>query len=362
MPMTIRTERLVMEALGGHHAAGFLSLWDDPDSMRFLGGALDAPQAWARLARFAGQWSLHGFGHYALLTRSGEFQGYAGLWFPHGWPEIEVGYALHPAGHGRGYASEAVRAIRAVASQRGVPSLVSYIDPRNVASQRVAEAAGAQADGSVELRRSMAEIWRYPVDPSAEAAEVDASADVLWEASAMPLEIRTPRLRLTQWRLEHFDRFAAHAADPVSMRFTGGAMDAEEAWRDMAAAAGQWALRGYGVYAVEADGVVIGGVGLLHPFGWPERELAWSLAADARGRGYATEAARAVRAVAAVQGASRLVSLVHADNVASRRVAERLGAWPGGTAELFGEPVTVFVHPMDLDEAASAEDALLAPV
>jgi RimJ/RimL family protein N-acetyltransferase len=115
-------------------------------------------------------------------------------------------------------------------------------------------------------------------------------------------------------------------------------------------------LRGYGVYAVEAEGRYVGAVGLSRPHGWPDIELVWSLTADATGQGYATEAARAVRAVAADQGMRRLASFVHPDNPASLRVAERLGALRGEDIEMpSGAPAIVFRHPMDATEPAGAE-------
>ena len=68
----------------------------------------------------------------------------------------------------------------------------------------------------------------------------------------------------------------------------------------MATYLGHWALRGYGNWAIEekASGALVGYSGLWNPEGWPEPEMMWGLAADAHGRGYATEAARRARAFA----------------------------------------------------------------
>ena len=67
------------------------------------------------------------------------------------------------------------------------------------------------------------------------------------------------------------------------------------AWRRIATYLGHWTLRGYGHWAIEekASGRFVGYSGLWNPEGWPEPEVIWSLTADAHGRGYATEAARA---------------------------------------------------------------------
>jgi RimJ/RimL family protein N-acetyltransferase len=76
-------------------------------------------------------------------------------------------------------------------------------------------------------------------------------------------------------------------------------------------------------------------------------ELGWALVRACWGNGYATEAARAVREWSRRErGIGRLISLIAPGNVRSQRVAERLGAQPGETVELFDSgPAVVWVHP-----------------
>lgn len=86
---------------------------------------------------------------------------------------------------------------------------------------------------------------------------------------------------------------------------------------------GQWALRGYGRYALTTGGVGLGHVGVMHMNEAEPAELTWSLwDAEHEGRGYATEAAVAVRD--AWHGPA-LVARIASDNTPSRRVAERIG-------------------------------------
>ena len=63
----------------------------------------------------------------------------------------------------------------------------------------------------------------------------------------------------------------------------------------MALAMGHWAIRGYGFFSVEhrETGAWVGRIGPWYPEGWPGPEVGWTLSPDHRGRGYATEAARA---------------------------------------------------------------------
>ena len=87
------------------------------------------------------------------------------------------------------------------------------------------------------------------------------------------------------FREEDLDAFADICADEEVMRFigVGGPVGADVAWRQMALFLGEWALHGYGMWAVEerTSGRLIGRVGFLNPHGWPACELGWLLARDA---------------------------------------------------------------------------------
>jgi RimJ/RimL family protein N-acetyltransferase len=126
-------------------------------------------------------------------------------------------------------------------------------------------------------------------------------------------------------------------ADPEVMRFLGGPVPRNDAWRSLASAAGHWALRGFGLWAVErkADGVLIGRVGVHHPEGWPGTEVGWTLCRPYWGQGYAIEAAKASLDYGSrTMSEPKLISLIDSENHASRRVAERLGQTKGDTVTL----------------------------
>jgi RimJ/RimL family protein N-acetyltransferase len=92
---------------------------------------------------------------------------------------------------------------------------------------------------------------------------------------------------------------------------------------------GHWTLRGFGLWAVnrKSDGIFIGRVGLYYPDGWPGLEVGWVLARPYWGHGYATEAASASRDYGFKNyPVPNLISVIHPDNLASQRVAERLSA------------------------------------
>ncbi|MES1199190.1 MAG: GNAT family N-acetyltransferase [Pseudomonadota bacterium] len=165
-------------------------------------------------------------------------------------------------------------------------------------------------------------------------------------ASAPTLE--TDRLILRAWRDTDVEPFIAMMAEPEVARFLTGdrrPLDREAAWRTLAVFVGHWALRGFGLYAVEekATGAFVGRVGLWRPEGWAGLELGWGLTRAFWGRGYAHEAARAVGDWAFAQmGETELISLIHADNVRSQDLARRLGLQPVTPTLHAGMPHTIW--------------------
>lgn len=137
-------------------------------------------------------------------------------------------------------------------------------------------------------------------------------------------------------------------ADEEFMRYLGDRrpMSRTEAWRHMAMMVGHWALRGYGLWAVEErarPGIVIGRIGCQYPAGWPDFEVGWAIARPMWGRGYATEGARAaMRYAFETVGRDVVVSCIAPGNTASVRVAERLGESLRGDGEIMGHPVLLY--------------------
>src|SRR5437016_10144459 len=143
--------------------------------------------------------------------------------------------------------------------------------------------------------------------------------------------LTTDRLRLRAFIAGDLDAFAAMRANPEVIRYlgTGRTSTPVEVWRMMVAFLGQWALRGYGVWACEEiDGATfIGSVGIFHPLDWPEPEIIYSLDRPFWGQGFATEAAEAARDwLFEHSRIARAASLILPGNAASKRVAQRLGA------------------------------------
>ncbi len=157
-PMTITlsptpvltTDRLILRA----PQAGDLPVFDaflSSDRGQFLrSSAYDAQLTWRAFGHVIGHWVMRGFGNFvfALRDRPDAPLGMAGPWFPHGWPEREIGWSVWvDKAEGQGLAFEAAGAARAYAfDQLGWDTAVSYVDPANSRSAALARRLGAVLD------------------------------------------------------------------------------------------------------------------------------------------------------------------------------------------------------------------------
>jgi RimJ/RimL family protein N-acetyltransferase len=156
--------------------------------------------------------------------------------------------------------------------------------------------------------------------------------------------ITTERLRLRPLTLADADWWVALHSDPQVNRFVG-AYTHEQAVARLTAIEEQWRTRGHGLCAVElaATGEAIGRSGLNWWSQFDEVEAGWTFAGAHWGRGYATEAARAVLDwgfnTLALQ---RITAMIHPGNASSVAVATRLGFGLLREDTLHGKPVTVY--------------------
>jgi RimJ/RimL family protein N-acetyltransferase len=163
-------------------------------------------------------------------------------------------------------------------------------------------------------------------------------------------QLTTERLLLRAFGPADVEPYAAMMADPEVTRYLGDGrpLARADAWRQLAMFAGHWALRGFGLWAVEerATGRFVGRIGCFEPEGWPGFEIGYSLARPAWGRGYAREGAAAALAHARTAlGRADVISIIRPANVASVRVTTALGALPAEVIEFFGGPATIYRYP-----------------
>ena len=142
--------------------------------------------------------------------------------------------------------------------------------------------------------------------------------------------LETARLTLRHLEPGDLDDLASIQADPEVMRyFPSGPRSRDLTQSDLDRCIAIQAEHGFSLWATidRADGRFIGRCGLLpESHGVAEVEIAYLIARSHWGLGLATEAARAIRDYGmGPLGQSRLVSIIHRDNLASRRVAEKTG-------------------------------------
>lgn len=159
--------------------------------------------------------------------------------------------------------------------------------------------------------------------------------------------LETDRLLLRGWMLDDFDAYAAFVADDEANKYRGGAVSRDVAWTNFEGLAGQWMVRGYGAFAVEEleTGLLAGWAGLWHPVRLEEPELCWSIFPAFAGQGYAAEAAGAALVWwTQIEDQPAPFSMIHPDNKASQRVAEKLGALRGEDFVFDGRPSHFYRH------------------
>lgn len=153
---TLETDRLKLRPFRNEDADALFDLTRDVEVVRYIGaGSVPSREdCWRAIATWTGHWVLRGYGPWAIEEQAtGIFIGRVGVWNPEGWPGPEVGYLLGRAWWGRGYATEAARvALGWGFEERGFDELLSFIDPDNTASIRVAARIGERLRGETELR------------------------------------------------------------------------------------------------------------------------------------------------------------------------------------------------------------------
>jgi RimJ/RimL family protein N-acetyltransferase len=144
---TLTTDRLILRAPRREDFAPFAAFWASERS-RHEGGPRDLRGAWEDFAAGFGLWAINGFGTWSVEERAtGALAGVIGYYYPADFPELEIGWTVLDGFERRGIAYEAAMAARAWGyAERGLTTLVSYIDPSNARSIHLAERMGARRD------------------------------------------------------------------------------------------------------------------------------------------------------------------------------------------------------------------------
>lgn len=117
--------------------------------------------AWNDFCVYNAGWVLHGHGMWTIETKAeARVVGFTLLGLEWDDEEPEIGSILAPDARGQGFATEAGRAVQAIAFDHfGRGGAVSYISPKNAASAAVAKRLGAKREGDM----GSSQIWRHGV-------------------------------------------------------------------------------------------------------------------------------------------------------------------------------------------------------
>jgi RimJ/RimL family protein N-acetyltransferase len=174
MEVFLETDRLLLRRFTADDVDNLVELDSDPDVMHFITGGRPTPREEIRddvLPAFLDYYQrFAGYGFWAAIEKStGEFLGWFHLRPPEGHrlDDVELGYRLRKSAWGKGYATEASRAlIRKAFAELGARRVFAETMAVNLASRRVMEKAG------LRLVRSFHQPWPDHID-GAEHGDVE---------------------------------------------------------------------------------------------------------------------------------------------------------------------------------------------
>ena len=151
MDHVLSTERLVLRPVTTDDHAALLAHWTQPDVRRFLfdGAALSAAEVTETIGESVADFAARGYGIWlielgsgAALAGSAPLVGTAGL-RPLEESGLEIFYSLAPGAWGRGYATEAARAVMEYGlGPLRLPEVLAEVDEGNIASVAVVKRLG----------------------------------------------------------------------------------------------------------------------------------------------------------------------------------------------------------------------------
>ena len=163
MSPRIETERLILRPPQAGDLEAYLTFITS-ERAEHVGRETSRFEGYKCFAAEAGHWMLYGYGPWAVtLKGSGATVGQIGVWHPEGFPERELGWLIWAEAEGQGIAYEAAKAARDFDyREHGTKTLVSYIDPANTRSIRLAERLGAWHDKDAAPLDPGGLVYRHP--------------------------------------------------------------------------------------------------------------------------------------------------------------------------------------------------------
>lgn len=157
MAFTIETERLTLRQWMEEDKAPFAALNACPETMKHFPRTFSKEESDAFVEKTIKIIDDKGYGLFAVENfDTEEFLGFVGLNEPTFdapfTPCVEIGWRLHKDHWGKGFATEAAKAVLALAFERlNIPEIVSFTSPLNEASIKVMEKIGMTRDESSDF-------------------------------------------------------------------------------------------------------------------------------------------------------------------------------------------------------------------
>ena len=205
----------------------------------------------------------------------------------------EVGYIINRNYQGMGYAGEALSAVIGNAFQQGAHRVFAECDPRNTASWKLLEKVGLRREA--HFRQN---IW-FHKDENGNPIWKDTYVYAKLNAVSVRKFLETERLYLREMDRSDDDALYRVLADPVTMRHYPYAFDEQRVKDWIERNVNRYREHGFGLWAVclKETGEMIGDCGLTMQRikGEMLPEIGYHIRRDCQRKGYAREAAKAVR-------------------------------------------------------------------
>jgi RimJ/RimL family protein N-acetyltransferase len=160
---SIQTERLLIRPFVMKDAAFILEILNEPSFIQNIGDlgvrTLSDAERYIETGPIA-SYARNGFGLCLVtLKESGKSIGMCGLIKRDNLDDVDIGYALLPKFWSKGYALEAVRAVKQYACEVvGLARLVAIVDRKNQSSIRLLEKLGMQFERMIRLSQDDIEL------------------------------------------------------------------------------------------------------------------------------------------------------------------------------------------------------------
>ena len=162
MTLPLETERLIVREFVAGDLDGLHGVYGDPAVLWWQEAPDTREQTAAALARILERYRTDGMAEYAVVLRSSrEIVGDCGPVFREveGERLPELGWDVRSDLWGRGYATEAARAVLGHAASLGLRRLYSLIVPENARSRGVAENLGMTVERRVVYKGLPHDLW-----------------------------------------------------------------------------------------------------------------------------------------------------------------------------------------------------------